>query len=121
MLPISEVQTWRDGPYTIRQQPRNDNPYWPCFLVFKDDVLIGKSFSRPDLGCCQWLEQQEEGRTVYAYNSAPLYEESIYRRGKSGRRGTFQINRRGRPTKAEQARREAMLLATIENPEEETA
>jgi hypothetical protein len=118
VMPISDVQTWREGPYTVRQQPRNDNPYWPCYLVFLDDVLMGKSFSRPDLGCCDWIRRQyEEGRTVYADSSAPLYQESIYRRGKSGKHGTFSIKRRGRPTNAERARREAMLLSSMTEEE----
>lgn len=122
MMPICTVETFQLGRYTVRRQPRPDNPYWPCYVVMLRDKIIGHSFSIPDIGCCDWLKRNyDEGRTIYADRSAPLYSESIYRRGKSGRRGTFTINRRGRPTKEEQRRREAELLAIIENPEAETA
>lgn len=115
MIPIAETRIWKIGKFTVRQQPRQDNSYWPCYWVFVDDVVIGKSFSMPDLGCCEWLERQEIDRTIYAYSSAPLYDVSKYKRGASNPRA-FSIHRhkRGRPTKEEQRRREAELIALAE-------
>lgn len=53
---VCETRTFDLGPYTVRQTPRFDNPAWPVYTIFKNDTLIGKSFSVPDLGCCRWLE-----------------------------------------------------------------
>lgn len=59
------------GPYTVRIAVRPDNPLWPQYLVFLAGVLIGRHFSRPDRGCCDWLAaQRAAGRTVYANPSA---------------------------------------------------
>ena len=52
-----ESRTWRIGPYTVKQAVRPDNPAFPQYLILRDGQLIGKSFSVPDLGCCQSLER----------------------------------------------------------------
>ncbi len=61
------------GPYTV--QLRNE-PGIQCALyhVYLGLVKIGKSLSVPDIGCCQWLENQQRSQTLYAYSSAPLQE-----------------------------------------------
>lgn len=69
---IAETRTFQVGPYTVRQQPRFDSPSWAQYLVFLGDVLVGKSFSMPDLGCCEWLERQKRDESIYAYSSAKL-------------------------------------------------
>lgn len=58
------------GPYTVRLSVRPDNPYWIQYLVFRAGLLIGRHFSKPDLDCCRWLEQQRL-RAVYAERSPP--------------------------------------------------
>lgn len=60
------------GRFTVRPAIRTDNPAFPVYLVFLGDVLIGKSFSIPDIGCCEWLELQQREQTMYAYSSAKL-------------------------------------------------
>jgi len=69
---ICATRTFRLGPYTVQQRPREDSPAWAQYRVFLGAVLIGKSFSIPDLGCCAWLEQQMREGTFYAYSSAKL-------------------------------------------------
>jgi hypothetical protein len=64
------------GPYTIQQRQEPDRQ-WPLWWVFLGSALIGKSFSRPDLGCCDWLERQQRYGTFYAYSSAKLPEFTV--------------------------------------------
>jgi hypothetical protein len=88
----------RLGKYTVIARTRFDNPFWSQYVVYIGEIIIGKSFSMPDLGCCAWLERQyEAGRTVYAATSAPLQRFSMGAPIK-----------RGRPTNAERARRAAL-------------
>jgi hypothetical protein len=54
---IAEERSWNIGPYFVRQTVRPDNPYWPCYIVFRGQKLIGKQFSRPNESDCQWLEK----------------------------------------------------------------
>ncbi|MDP2619286.1 MAG: hypothetical protein Q8P46_03790 [Hyphomicrobiales bacterium] len=56
MTPIADTEYWRIGKYTVQSRPRPDNPAFSLFVVFHGLRLVGKSFSRPDLGCCRWLE-----------------------------------------------------------------
>lgn len=53
---IADTRTFNVGPYTISQRPRTDNPAWPVYIITKGSRYIGRSFSIPDEGCCQWLE-----------------------------------------------------------------
>lgn len=62
----------RLGKFTVHVRLRFDNPAWPLYVVYVGERLIGKSFSIPDLGCCQWLERQNPARTIYATTSARL-------------------------------------------------
>ncbi len=56
------TSTFQLGPYTVRIALRDDNPAFPRFMVFRGEKHVGNSFSRPAEGCCQWLEQHQEGR-----------------------------------------------------------
>lgn len=58
---IVESRTFELGRFTVRQKPRFDSPGWAQYLVYLGEVLIGKSFSMPDLSCCEWLYQQRCG------------------------------------------------------------
>lgn len=58
---IAETSSFEIGPYKIQQRPRFDNPWFAVYIVSRGNKQIGKSFSMPDLACCEWLE-----RTNYA-------------------------------------------------------
>ena len=77
------MRTLTFGPYIVRESLRPDNPAFPVFLIYRGDKLIGKSFSVPDLGCCQWLEQQERDRIRYAKESAQLRVYTVVKGGKA--------------------------------------
>lgn len=73
------VTTFTIGVYTVHARPRQDNPGWLVYLVYRGSSLIGKSFSVPDLGCCRWLETSNG---VYASSSTMLrVSEGKTRRG----------------------------------------
>jgi len=78
---IVETRTFQLGQYTVQQRPRFDSPSWGQYLVFLGNILIGKSFSMPDIGCCEWLEHHQRHQTMYAYSSAKLPELTGVRRG----------------------------------------
>ena len=67
----AENMTFDIGPFKVHQRPRFDNPAFAVYIVMLGTMLIGKSFSRPDLSCCEWL-QRTNG--VYASSSANLKE-----------------------------------------------
>lgn len=76
------------GKFIVHERTRFDNPAWPVYFVFLRGKLVGKSFSRPDLGCCEWLEQQHRvDCLVYAEQSARLTEHSIQSLGCHRRAG----------------------------------
>ena len=87
------------GAFTVRVCLRPDNPAFPIYAVYRGELFVGKSFSMPDEGCCRWLEAQEANRIRYAAEAA---QQKFSMRN-------WSIGRRGRPTKAEQARRAAMM------------
>lgn len=93
---IAETRIYDLGRYTIQQRPRPDNPYWAVYMVFRGEKLIGRQFSVPTISDCAWLDRQKEDEVRYASSSAPLPPFKL--------RG---VAKRGRPTKAEQARRAA--------------
>ena len=76
-MTIVETRTWLIAKFTIRQQPRFDNPYWAKYSVYVNGKLIGNSFSVPDLGCCEWLERtngvyaepSQQAKTEYGYTA----------------------------------------------------
>ena len=66
-----ECKTWKLGRFTVRQGVRPDNPAFAVYMVFVGEKLIGRSFSVPDRGCCEWLQRQHAAdRPVYATQSA---------------------------------------------------
>jgi hypothetical protein len=71
------VSTFTIGKYTVREQLRFDNPAFPQYVVFLGDKLIGKSFSRPDLGCCQFLERE----SIYASKEQSVKPKKLALRG----------------------------------------
>ena len=71
---ISETLSFNIGRYVVHQRPRPDNPAWSVYIVMLGTRIVGRSFSMPDLSCCEWLER-ENG--VYATNSAPLKREPL--------------------------------------------
>lgn len=62
--------TFQLGPYTVQRRP------WLApgaeYVVLLRGVVIGKSVSMPDLGCCKWLHQQQRDQTFYAYSTERL-------------------------------------------------
>lgn len=103
MLPIADTRTYQLSRFTIREQPRRDNPAWPQFLIFLSGKLIATQASRPAESDCEWHLRR---RGEYA-----KAEESQSYCKTYGRK--FKIHRGGRPTNAERERREAMLLTEI--------
>lgn len=95
MLIIAEQKVFRIGRYTVRQQIRPDNPYWPQYVIFLGDDLVGKQFSMPNESDCDWLRRTNG---VYALVSAPTTKFSVSRR-------------RGRPSNVERASRQALESA----------
>lgn len=88
---ICESLTFQLGPYTVHQRPRTDSPGWAVYLVYLGHRFIGKSFSIPDEGCCQWLERSggryaepsQKPRRQSAKNSR-LFKRSIFATGRNG-------------------------------------
>lgn len=74
---IVEPFTFKIGRYTVQQRPRFDSPGWAQYVVYLGDLVIGKSFSMPDEGCCDWLYAQQRDQTFYAYSSAPIKTLSV--------------------------------------------
>lgn len=96
MILIAEQRVWKLGPYVVRQTIRPDNPYWPAYLIFRRDKLVGRQFSNPSESDCQWLEYLNG---VYATKShAPQ---------------KFTTFRGGRPTNAERARRASLHVEDL--------
>lgn len=60
------------GKYTVKLGLRADNPAFPVYIVYAGGKEIGRSFSMPDRGCCEWLHRQKHGCVVYAAESAKL-------------------------------------------------
>lgn len=69
---IAEVRSFTISRYTVWQKPRMDNPAFAQYLIYIGDRLLGKSFSLPDLGCCQWVEHHGSESPQYAESSAPI-------------------------------------------------
>jgi hypothetical protein len=109
-------QTFELGRFTVRVRVRFDNPAWPVYLVFVASKFVGKSFSRPDIGCCEWLERQTREELVYAEASAPLPDKGRANsiRG-SAKARAFSLSSKRRGFKE----REHRAFLTIEAPEEE--
>jgi hypothetical protein len=76
---IAEAYEFQLGLYTVRVRPRPDSPGWPVYIVYRGMLLIGKSFSRPDEGCCRWIETSNG---AYAAPSGPPRRHTL--NGKNG-------------------------------------
>lgn len=64
---IAQVRIYAVGRFTVREQPRPDNPYWPVYIVILNDRIVGKGFSKPNESDCQWmLANTRDGDLVYA-------------------------------------------------------
>lgn len=100
---IAATRSFVLGQFTVIQRPRPDNAAWAVYIIYRDGKIVGKSFSVPDEGCCQWLEQQELNRIRYAQETE---QKKFCMRN-------WSLGRRGRPTKAEQERR--AMLTQIED------
>lgn len=98
VLPIAETRSFRLGDFIVQQRPMQGNPAMPVFVVWLGEKLIGRLASWPTLDDCRWLMR---GR--YAASSAPLSPYDPH----SGSANTWMFRKRGRPTKAEAARRAA--------------
>jgi hypothetical protein len=48
---------WKCGRYIVRQAIRSDNPAFPCYMIFRADKLVGRSFSVPDRDWCEAIER----------------------------------------------------------------
>lgn len=100
-MTVAETKSFQIGPYTVQQRPRFDNPAFAVYIVSRDQKMVGKSFSYPDLGCCEWLERE---RGVYAESSCSstaLYRERV----RAAERGRASYRKRaGRPRKGEAER-----------------
>lgn len=85
---IVETSTFAMGRYLVVQRPRPDNPGWAVYLVFLGETLVGKSFSMPDIGCCQWLEHGRYTKVRSAklrrYTFNPPSPGSTQRTGRNG-------------------------------------
>ncbi len=77
---IAETRSFAVGPFTIWQRPRKDNPAFAQYLVYLADKLLGKSFSLPDLGCCEWIQRNGSEAPNYAQDSRPLQRWTAKRR-----------------------------------------
>ena len=113
---MSEPKTFHLERFTVHERTRFDNPAWPVYLVFFAGRLVGKSFSRPDIGCCEWLERQTAEELVYAECSAKLSDKGREHtlRGIEKARAFSLTRRRGRPTNAERERQDAWLAVLAE-------
>ena len=58
---IAAAKRWVLGRFIIQERPRPDSPGWPVYIVFLREHEIGRSFSIPDLGCCEWLLSHQDG------------------------------------------------------------
>ncbi len=96
MIIIAESKRWACGRFTVQERSRPDNPTWPVYIILLHDREIGRSFSIPDIGCCEWLLSHQDG--IYAPPAV----------NKPWDYGHRPVHRRGRPTREEMARRAAL-------------
>jgi hypothetical protein len=103
---IVENRTFVLGRYVVVQKPRFDSPAWAVYLIYRNNKLVGRSFSVPDEGWCEAIERlAKTGR----YAEAPIQKYSYRLRGRAVR------GRTGRPTNAARAQAAADLLKIPED------
>lgn len=59
---IAETRTFQVGRFTVHQRVRPDNPFWPVYIVTLADRIVGRNFSQPNEGDCEWLLRHPDGR-----------------------------------------------------------
>lgn len=106
---IAEERSWNLGPYFVRQTVRPDNPYWPCYIVFRGEKLVGKQFSRPNEADCEWLEKWAVDR--YA-EPAPYTYTGWTEKQRHGLSVLARHRRPGRPRKVDAERELQEALAS---------
>lgn len=99
-MTVGDVDTI--GVYTVRCMMRPDNPYWPRYVVFRGERRVGVQFSMPSESDCQWLERRK-GQYARPDESQKDFKKVGY----------F-VRPRGRPSRAEQARRAAFAQTDLE-------
>lgn len=78
MIPISGRQTWQCGRYTVQQVVRPDNPAFPRYLIFRNEKLVGVSFSMLDASWCESVERITKlGRYVEELSKPKSYGFSL--------------------------------------------
>lgn len=90
------------GQYRILAIALSLNPYFTTHIIYLRDKLIGRQLSVPSLSDCRWFdarggqyaEEAETRKAIFGYTAQTLA-------------------RRGRPTNAERARRQALSEAEI--------
>lgn len=84
------------GPYRVQHDPLTHMPYG-LYRVYKGEKYIGAQLSYPSAEDCRWIELHR-----YTYAKPEETAKFVPYREK-------QAARRGRPTNAERARRQALL------------
>lgn len=93
-------QSCREGRYTVSRILRFDNPFWPAYLIFRGEKLVGRSFSYPDAEWCESIERITKlGRYVDHLSDPKSYN--------------YRLPKRGRPTELEQHLRRQVELLVI--------
>jgi hypothetical protein len=62
---------WKCGRYTVRQAIRPDNAAFPCYMIFRGDKLVGRSFSVPDRDWCEAIERLAKWGSYVEHSAAP--------------------------------------------------
>ena len=79
--------TFTLGRYTVRCALRQDNPGFAKYLIFRNNLLVGRQFSRPSLEDCQWLEKWGDKYATVSFQRDISAEERRNRGGNATRRG----------------------------------
>lgn len=91
MLPMAAPETppedFKLGPYTVLVRVRPDNPAFSAFIVYRGTIFLGRQFSRPGIGDCEWLERAghyAQPKTPHNYiQDAPAYAARGRRRSRA--------------------------------------
>lgn len=99
---IAPTRSFTLGKFTVHQRPRPDNPAFAQYSVYIGERFVGNSFSIPDLGCCEWLENSDG---VYAKEEQTYQLPPLRLRGAVSRAWKKERQRRpGRQRKADAER-----------------
>ena len=78
--------TFTLGRYTVRCALRPDNPAFAKYLIFRNNLLVGRQFSRPSLSDCAWLERWGDKYATVSFQRDISAEERRERGGSETRR-----------------------------------